>query len=172
MPRLSAFMRENLQNMFKPNERPGSPEDTGAADARLSTDKRGSGSRSVGGSIVGVALHPDESNQSVNVEVTDVSQPRLVQQDEASAVKLDITSLLSVNIQPSAGESGAGGPTEMQVSERQCSSHEEPLIAVKLSVVPESVCICPSTACSAQSVGRISTCQMLLRTQIMGFPWC
>ena len=142
MPRISNFMRQNLQAVFKVEE-----DATASREPSNSTGPRhrrweSTPDRSMlgGNSMAKVAIQIDEQNQGVSVAIAP-ADPAL--ELETEAIKLDITPLLSVAIHASEDQNTGEDGAEMRVTERE-SSHQpevqEPLVAVNLSVVPEQVC--------------------------------
>ena len=136
MPRITAFMRQNLQSVFGVGEGTNNAEHAGPSGVSSVDPTSG---RSATGSIVEVAIRPDEMSESVAVDIAEAGQAL---ETETSTVKLDITTLLSVDIRPSE-DMDFGEPAEIKVAERQLTNAredpEQPLIAVTLSVVPETV---------------------------------
>ena len=86
--------------------------------------------------MVDVAVKADEFSEGA---VVDIAEAGTAVQTPTAAVKLDITTLLSVELRPSGDQDSEA---EMRVSERESSDGvlaSDPLVAVSLSVVPETV---------------------------------
>lgn len=130
-------MRNSLQAAFKTGQGPVTPEPSGTGFSRppsMASSLDASGSPNV----VNVAMKADELCESVSVDIAEQGQALHTQ---TSAVKLDISPMLSVDIRPSPA-ADAAEPAELHVSERLHSddqSQADPLVAVRLSIVPETV---------------------------------
>ena len=113
-PRLTAFMRQNLQAVFNLGEDQATPHGSDTAQGPQSRHLS-----SVEGSMVDVCIRPNEFDETVSVDIAEAGQPLQV---ETVAVKLDITPLMSVDIRSSDGDGFGQAPARVQVTERRSSA--------------------------------------------------